>query len=90
MADDSVDPLGGLSPSHRVEGHGRAEQHHPQHRQTLKGTIVAVHRKAGHHEGDHVLDTSVGAQEYNEIVVRVNEGNLGDLNGKVVTLIVEG
>ena len=90
MSDDSIDPLDGLSPSRRIEGHGRADQHHPQHRQTLKGTVVAVHRKAGHHEGDHVLDTSVGAQAYNEVVVRVIEGNLNDLNGKAVMLIVEG
>lgn len=86
--DDSVEPVHNTAPQDPVSSHGEAGPGgHAQHA-PIAGTVVAVHRKTARHEGHHLLDASVGAQEHTEIVVRVESGSLEHLEGKRVTLHV--
>ena len=86
---DSIEPVDGVQPSHRVEVTDSSPRSEPLAHRQLSGEVTAVHRRAGHHDGEHILDESVGAQEYNEIVVRVNAKDVDDLVGKRVTLLIE-
>lgn len=86
MPDDYIDPVDGVTPSHPVEAGGRRSGSGPVQAARLNGRVIAVHKKSGHHEGGHVLDTSVGAQEYAEVVIRVDSGDLEDLVGKDVVI----
>lgn len=91
MNEEFVDPVDRVPPHLRAEGMGlpRQRQDEETHAIGLDGEIVAVHRKSGHHEGRHILDTSVGAEEHNEIVVRVESGDLGHLVGKRVKIRIK-
>ncbi len=86
MADDSVDPIDSVNPSHVIEGRGTRVSHVPGQHASLNGRVIAVHRRSGHHDGEHVLDTSVGAQEYTDIVVRIESRDFDDMVGKQVVL----
>ena len=88
MSDEFVDPVDSVPPELRVEGlqPGGRRQASPKRGASVEGEVVAVHRKSGHHEGQHVLDTSVGAKEYDEIVVRVESGDAHELAGKRVVI----
>lgn len=86
MADDFVDPVDGVQPGHAIEGREAQGSRIPEHHASVTGLVIAVHRRSGHHEGDHVLDTSVGGHEYTDVVVRVDSGDLDDLVGKRVVV----
>ncbi len=86
MVDDFVEPVDGVKPGHAIEGRGSRPTQVPGHHASLTGRVVAVHRRSDRHDGEHVLDTSVGAQEYTDVVVRIESGDLVDLVGKQVVL----
>ena len=86
MVDEYVDPVDSVKPSHHIESRSGARPEARQHHASLSGYIVAVRRQSGHREGEHVLDTSVGAEEHTEIVVRVDSGEFDDLVGKRVVV----
>lgn len=86
MVDEYVEPVDGVKSGHRIEGRPGPRAEIPAHHASLSGQVVAVHRRSGHHEGEHILDTSVGAEEHTEIVVRVEAGELSDLVGKQVVV----
>ena len=88
MSDDPVDPVKGAIPAHGVEPHHRQSPSTPEHHRRLQGLVLAVHRRAGHHDEGHMLDTTVGAQPYDEVVVKVDSGDVDDLVGRIVALIV--
>jgi hypothetical protein len=85
--EEPVDPISGSPRPHRSQDRlTPISPEKPTHKQELSGTVVAVHRKSGHHEEGHILDTSVGAEEYNEVVVRVQGADLEHIIGKAVRL----
>lgn len=86
MVDDFVEPVDGVKPGHAIEGRGSRPTHVPGHHASLTGRVIAVHRRADRHDGEHTLDMSVGAQEYTDVVVRIESGDLVDLVGKQVVL----
>lgn len=86
MPDDFVDPVDGVKSSHRVESGGSRPGPVPGPPRSVPGTVVAVRRRAGHHDGEHVLDTSVGARTYTEVVLRMESDELKDLIGKRVVI----
>lgn len=86
MADDSVEPVDGVKPGHAIEGGGSRLTHVPGHHASLTGRVIAVHRRSDRHDGDHVLDTSVGGREYTDVVVRIESGDFEDMVGKQVVL----
>ncbi|MCH8204861.1 MAG: hypothetical protein IID09_06825 [Candidatus Hydrogenedentes bacterium] len=86
MVDDFVDPVDGVSPSHAIEGRETRARHVPAQPASLTGRVIAVHRRSGHHDGEHVLDTSVGAQEYTDVVIRIESQDFEDMVGKQVVL----
>ncbi len=86
MVDDFVDPVDNVKPSHAIEGRGTRASHVPGHHASLNGRVIAVHRRSGHHDGEHVLDTSVGAQEYTDVVIRIESRDFEDMVGKQVVL----
>jgi len=55
-------------------------------RQHVVGQVVAIHEKATHRDGEHVLDATVGAEGHTEIVVRILSGPYRSLDGKRVVL----
>ena len=86
MVDDFVDPIDAVRPSNPIEDAGGSRAVTPQRHQTVSGRVVAVHKRSGHKEGHHVLDTSVGASTFSEVVVRIDSGDIGDLVGKQVVI----
>jgi len=90
MNDEYVDPIDRVPPGLRPEGLGAGQKRKPAERRgaTVEGEVIAVRRKSGHHEGKHLLDATVGAREYDEVVVRVNSGEAHGLAGKRVTIRV--
>lgn len=87
MVDDFVEPVDGVKPSHAIEGGGSRLTHVPGHHASLTGRVIAVHRGADHkQDGEHTLDASVGAQEYTDVVVRIESGDFEDMIGKQVVL----
>lgn len=89
MPDDYVDPIEELSPAHRVEPFDRTRASGQGRRHPVTGEVVAVHPRTVRREPGHVLDATVGGQSFDEIVVRVQEGEVGELIGKRVKLIIE-
>lgn len=86
--EEYIDPVGEAAGAHRVGVPGSSSEYESELTVALTGEVVAVHKKAGHHDEGHVLDTSVGAREYTEIVVRVDSGNFEHLVGKKVSIQV--
>lgn len=86
MVDEYVDPVDSVKPSHHIESRSGPRRQVANRHASLTGRIVAVRRRSGHREGEHVLDTSVGAEEHTEIVVRVDAGEFDDLVGKQVVV----
>ena len=86
MVADYVDPVEGVNPGHAIEGRGTRASHVPGHHASLTGRVIAVHRRSGRHDGEHVLDTSVGAQEYTDVVIRIESQDFEDIVGKQVVL----
>lgn len=86
MADDTVDPIGQVPPSPGVTPGGRRPGAEGSHQGRLRGEVVAVHRRVGHHDRGHVLDASVGAQTHSEVVIRVDSEDLSALVGKQVSI----
>lgn len=87
MVDDYVDPVDAVKPSSAIEGRGSRPTQVPGHHASLTGRVIAVHRRSMHkEEGEHVLDMSVGAQEYTDVVVRIESGDFEYMIGKQVVL----
>ncbi len=86
MADEYVEPIGKVPSAHRVRDPGEPPRKESEHHGQINGEVIAVHRKAGHHEEGHLLYTSVGAQAYDEVVVRVEEKIADNLVGKRVSI----
>ena len=93
MADDFIDivsPVAARAPIDRVEAQsrypaasGRAEA------RSIAGRVSAVYRGRQQQKRGHVLDLTVGADEYTEIVVRVPPGVYNNLEGKRAVLYVD-
>ena len=87
MDDEYVEPIEPVLPKIPVRDTRDTRTDSSEYRRvTVDGEIVAVHRKSGHKEGQHLLDKTVGAEEHDEIVVRVRSGDLGHLIGKRVRI----
>lgn len=87
MDDEYVEPIERVLPKIPVRDTREARADTPEFRRvTVEGKIVAVHHKSGHKAGHHLLDKTVGAEEHDEIVVRVRSGDLGHLIGKHVRI----
>ena len=85
--EEPVDPVSNSPRTHRPQDRlTPPSPGKPTHKRELSGTVIAVHRKSGHHDGDRILDATVGAAEYNEVVVRIEGAELGHLVGKTVRL----
>jgi hypothetical protein len=50
------------------------------------GEVVAIRRANVHHDGEHLLDATVGGAEHTELVVRVLSGPYDELDGQRVML----
>ncbi len=87
--DTPIGPIHSSDSVVRIEGHGGGERRSPAHHHVVHGEVVAVHQRAGHHEEGHILDTTVGAEPYDELVIRVTAGEVSELTGKHVRVIVE-
>ncbi len=86
MVEDYVDPIDEVKPSHAIEGRGAERPHFPEQHRSITGQIIAVNRRSPRHEEAHVLDTSVGAREYTEVVVRLDSDEAEELVGKRVVV----
>jgi len=92
MQDEPIQPLNNVGASRRiddsrhVEGRSREPAQTPKHKRTITGEVVSVRRKSGHREGGHLLDTSVGAHQDTELVVKVKSGDVSDLTGKQIVI----
>lgn len=88
MAQDYVDPLEHVNPSHRVEPREGAPRRPgtPVHHGRVSGVVIAVHRRTPQHAEEHRLDTSVGGAAHSEVVVQVDEGDVSALMGKRVAI----
>lgn len=85
--DDYIDPVGEVSPAQPLSGGGQRESREPRHEGRVTGEVIAVHRRtAGHRDGGHVLDTTVGAVEHSEVVIQVSRDDLDGLVGKRVSI----
>lgn len=95
MQDEPVEPLDSvgasrhIDDSRHVEGRSRERAQKPGHHRTITGEVTSVRRKSGHREGGHLLDTSVGAQQDTEVVVKVKSGDVSDLTGKEVIIRIK-
>ena len=95
MQDDPIQPLDNvgasrhIDDSRHVEGRSREPAQSPGHHRTITGEVTSVRRKSGHREGEHVLDTSVGAQQDTELVVKVKSGDVSDLTGTQVIIRIK-
>ncbi|MBI2422317.1 MAG: hypothetical protein HYV27_05760 [Candidatus Hydrogenedentes bacterium] len=93
MTDDyleRVTPVGGKQPIDRLDGYGPPAQPPAARHAGVTGTIVAVHQSAARHPGEsHVLDVTVGAETWTEIVVRVPQGAYRNWEGKQAVLYLE-
>ncbi len=91
MADDFYDfvnPVAGRPPLERVENQARERENRREAR-SITGRISAIHRGHRHSTRGHVLDLTVGADEFTEIVVRVPPGIYNNLEGKRAVLYVD-
>lgn len=87
MADDYVDPIDQVEASRPIEGRSSARSVPPISHATVSGRVVAVRRRTPKHAESHRrLDASVGAQSHSEIVIQIDEGEVGDLVGKRVAI----
>lgn len=87
MPDDFVNPVDHVESSRPVEGRTSAPGAGPvHHHATVTGRVVAVHRRTPKHAEAHRLDASVGAQSHSELVIQIDEGEVGDLVGKRVAI----
>jgi len=82
-----LDPIEHVTPGRGPEESPGVQGSASPHRRVLRGEIVAVHRKTGHADaGGHVLDTTVGEQAHDELVVRVDGGDVSGLVGERVVI----
>ncbi|MBI2435304.1 MAG: hypothetical protein HYV26_20805 [Candidatus Hydrogenedentes bacterium] len=91
MADDFFDyvnPVAGRAPIERVENQVRPQERGRQPR-SIAGRISSVYRGHRHSTRGHMLDLTVGADEFTEIVVRVPPGIYNNLEGKRAVLYVD-
>ena len=84
---EPIDPIDEVAPTSGVSPHGGAGAPRATHGKPVVGHVVAVQRGA-HRDGAHRLDVSVGAEEYAEIIVRVESGPCQDLEDKRVVIYV--
>lgn len=91
MSDEFEDRISPLSKSSPVEPseHSSRGASSEKTGQRISGEIVAVHRGNPHHDGEHLLDVTVGGEEYTEIVVRVPRGEYAGLEGKPAILYID-
>ena len=86
--DEVIEPIGEVPtnvPSMHAVGPGSQEAR----KRAVTGVVVAVHRRRTHQDGDHRLDVTVGAEEHDEIVIRVESGPFIELEGKRVVLFLD-
>ncbi len=83
-----IDPIDGVQP-YRVTPERRGATEEQTYRRTLHGEIVAVRKHSGHHSPGHILDTTVGENAYDEVVVRVRRGDVEGIQGKRVVVHIE-
>lgn len=88
---DIISPIGSTPPVEGVEGAGTPSPPLPRarSRRSIPGKIVVVRQSAASHSEEHVLDVTVGGEEYTEIVLRVPPGAYHALEGKQAILHVE-
>lgn len=87
--DDTVEPVGGVSPTEPVSHHGGTGGSLGGQRKGVRGQVVAIHRRNAHHDGEHRLDVSIGAEEHTEVVVRVESDDCAHLDGKRVIVFLD-
>jgi hypothetical protein len=51
--------------------------------------VIGVHRGLTHHDAEHRLDVSVGAEERTELVVQVESGSCEGFDGKRVVVLLD-
>lgn len=85
---DHIGPISGSSPMDRVDKQKR-QPPGPRMAAGIAGRIVAVHRGAPQHGGEHALDVTVGGADTTEIVLRVTRGVYSGLKGKRAVLYVD-
>ena len=86
MVDDFIEPVDNVKPSRPIVGGQTRRPQVPEHHRSIAGLVIAVHRRSGRPDGEHVLDTSVGGHEYTEVVVRLDSDLTEDLVGKRVAV----
>jgi hypothetical protein len=87
MPDDFVNPVDHVESARPIEGRGAASAPGPVHHATVSGRVIAIHRRTSKHAEKHRrLDASVGAQTHSELVIQIDEGDVGDLVGKRVAI----
>jgi hypothetical protein len=85
--DGYVDPIGEVPPLQPAGAGGQRESRDTSHEGRIAGEVIAVHRRTtGHHEGGHLLDTTVGAVDHSEVVIQVDHCDLEGLVGKRVVI----
>ena len=86
MPDDYVNPIDHVEAGRPIEGRSSASGPVPAHHATVTGRVVAVHRRTPKHAESHRLDATVGGQTHSELVIQIDEGEVGDLVGKRVAI----
>lgn len=87
--DDPINPLGGLTPAEQVEPRRGEPEGRFNYQRTLRGRVIAVHRKTPRHPDGHVLDATVGEESQNEIVIAVEGSDLDNLVGQTVSIRIQ-
>jgi len=86
MPDDYVNPVDHVEAGRPIEGQSAVPGAGVPHHATVIGRVISVHRRTPQHAESHRLDTSVGGQSHSELVIQIENGEVGDLVGKRVAI----
>jgi hypothetical protein len=91
MADENfIEPVHNLMPSGAITPHTESGSAPPPRTTGIVGQVVAVHRARTTASTEaHILDVTVGADDYTEIVIRVPNRPYAHLEGKRAILYVQ-
>lgn len=91
LNDDFMDHINPVTGSRPVEGMGERRQNERRRNQpqSIAGRVVAIHRGTRRGGEGHMLDVSVGGDEFTEIVLRVPAGAYGNIEGKRAVLYID-
>jgi len=87
--DETVEPIGTTHGPDPVSPHATSGYVPAPRRRGVSGHVIGVHRGPTHHDAEHRLDVSVGAEERTELVVQVESGSCEGFDGKRVVVLLD-